>query len=89
MFGTRLTGSAAVVVPDLRAVLAATLAGAGITVLPRYLCDRELAEGRLVRLLDPEVPPINTLFLATRTGTTDLPHIAAVHAHLLRHAPEW
>ncbi|MFF5207693.1 LysR family transcriptional regulator [Streptosporangium sp. NPDC000396] len=89
VFGTRPTGSAAVVVPDLRGVLASTAAGAGVTVLPRYLCAGELASGRLVPLLEPEIPPINTLFLATRTGTATLPHIAAVHSRLLKQASLW
>lgn len=34
VFGVRLTGQAAVTVPDLRGVLAAAVAGAGISVLP-------------------------------------------------------
>src|SRR5215472_8513479 len=83
VFGTRPAGSAAVVAPDLRAVLVSTLAGAGITVLPRYLCAAELASGDLVALLDPQVPPINTLYLVTRSGAAALPHIAAVQTHLL------
>ncbi|REE99174.1 LysR family transcriptional regulator [Thermomonospora umbrina] len=89
VFGTRPTGDAAVVAPDLRGVLSATVAGAGVTVLPRYLCERELTSGGLVALLEPEIPPINTLYLAARTGTTGLPHIAAVRDHLLSEAPSW
>jgi DNA-binding transcriptional LysR family regulator len=86
VFGTRPAGSAAVVAPDLRAVLASTLAGVGVTVLPRYLCAGELASGDLVALLDPQVSPINTLYLVTRSGATALPHIAAVHSRLLTQA---
>ncbi|MFJ1787051.1 LysR family transcriptional regulator [Streptomyces anulatus] len=89
LFGKRPTCSAAVVVPDLRGVLAATVAGAGITVLPRYLCTEELASGTLVALLDPDIPPINTLYLAIRTGTVHAPHIAAVRSHLLMRARLW
>ncbi|ACY98899.1 LysR family transcriptional regulator [Thermomonospora curvata] len=89
VFGGRPSGQAAVVVPDLRGVLAAAAAGAGVTVLPRYLCEQQLASGELVALLQPEVPPINTLFLAARTGTADLPHIAAVRDHLLAQARSW
>ncbi|MFC6080162.1 LysR substrate-binding domain-containing protein [Sphaerisporangium aureirubrum] len=73
----------------LRGVLAAVSAGVGITVLPRYLCARELAGGELVALLQPEVPPINTLVLATRAGATSLPHIAAVQNELLAAARSW
>ncbi len=68
VFRTRLTARPAVVVPDLRGVLAAVVAGAGATVLPRYLCEAELASGALVELLTPEDPPINTGFLVARAG---------------------
>lgn len=57
-----------VVVPDLRGVLAAVAAGAGVTVLPRYLCEDDLASGALVPLVTPEDPPINTGFLVERAG---------------------
>ncbi|RBQ15562.1 LysR family transcriptional regulator [Spongiactinospora rosea] len=88
VFDTRLTRSPAVVVPDLRGVLAAVMAGAGATVLPRYLCAAELADGRLIALLEPELPPINTLFLASRAGTQH-PAARAVHGHLLLQGHAW
>lgn len=56
----------AAVVPDLRAVRSLTVAGAGFTVLPSYLCRKELAEGTLVSLMEPATPPANTIFLATK-----------------------
>ncbi len=84
VFGTRLTRRPAVVAPDLRGVLAAVAAGAGITVLPTYLCAAELADGRLHLLRRPPIPPINTLFLADRTGTAH-PATTAVRNHLLQH----
>ncbi|MFC4585169.1 LysR family transcriptional regulator [Sphaerisporangium corydalis] len=89
VFGARPAGGAAVVVPDLRAVLSATLAGAGVTVLPHHVCAAELAAGDLVALLRPEVPPAATLFLVTRAGAAALPHLAAVHETLLAAAPSW
>ncbi|WP_033442170.1 LysR family transcriptional regulator [Saccharothrix sp. NRRL B-16314] len=90
VFGHRpAAASAAVVVPDLRGVLAAVVAGAGITVLPRYLCAGEFASGALVPLLEPEIPPINTLYLATRAGSELTPAIAAVRAHLLMQSRLW
>ena len=58
--------TAAVVIPDLRGVLDAAVAGCGIAVLPRPLCAAALEAGTLVLLDDPEIPPIRTLFLATR-----------------------
>ncbi|RZS44861.1 DNA-binding transcriptional LysR family regulator [Herbihabitans rhizosphaerae] len=82
VFGTRATASPAVVVPDLRGVLAAVIEGAGVSVLPTYLCRHALESGALVMAHEPDEPPINTLFLATRTGTDRLPHIARVLARL-------
>lgn len=89
VFGSVPTTRAAVVVPDLRGVLSATVAGAGITVLPRYLCAHELSSGALVELLHPEVPPINTLYLATRPAADESPHVSTVRSHLLTQARLW
>ncbi|MCP9624807.1 LysR family transcriptional regulator [Nocardia otitidiscaviarum] len=88
VFDTRLTRTPSVVVPDLRGVLAAATAGAGITVLPTYLCANELADGRLHQLHNPAIPPINTLFVATRNGPTH-PAVTAVRGHLVRSAVGW
>ncbi|MEV2197436.1 LysR family transcriptional regulator [Streptomyces phaeochromogenes] len=89
VFGVRLTGQAAITVPDLRGVLAAVVAGAGISVLPRYLCLDELDSGALVTLLDPEDPPINTAYLARRPGAPDNPHVALVAERILAAGRTW
>ncbi|WP_405891070.1 LysR family transcriptional regulator [Streptomyces sp. NBC_00133] len=89
VFGTRLTAHAALTVPDLRGVLSAVAAGAGMSVLPRYLCQGELAAGTLVALLTPQDPPINTGYLVQRPGTTDNPHLTLVRDRLLREARDW
>ncbi|MFB7861196.1 LysR family transcriptional regulator [Streptomyces sp. NPDC056069] len=89
VFGRRLTGEAAVTVPDLRGVLAAVTAGAGLGVLPAYLCRAELASGALVALLEPEDPPINTAYLVRRPGTPDNPHVTLVHDRLLGAMRDW
>ncbi|MGW3662996.1 LysR family transcriptional regulator [Streptomyces sp. NPDC005141] len=89
VFGVRLSGQAAITVPDLRGVLAAVVAGAGITVLPRYLCQDELAAGALIALLTPEDPPINTGYLTQRPGPSDNPHVVLVRDRLLRAARTW
>jgi DNA-binding transcriptional LysR family regulator len=78
-----------VIVPDLRAVLACAAAGAGLAVLPRYLCATALRRGDVVALHDPAVPPLRTYFLAVRTGTLAMPHIARAHEWLLRAAGDW
>ncbi|MEU8974718.1 LysR family transcriptional regulator [Streptomyces monashensis] len=89
VFDSRPAASGAVVVPDLRAVLACAVAGAGLAVLPRYLCAPTLAEGAIVTLYDPAVPPLRTYFLAVRTGTLAMPHVARAHEWLQRAATRW
>lgn len=83
VFHTRPRHDAAVVVPDLNAVKTAVIAGAGYSVLPRYLCADAIDNGSLVVLHEPALPPINTLFLATRAAALTNPAVAAVHARLL------
>ncbi|MEO3783469.1 LysR family transcriptional regulator [Actinocorallia sp. B10E7] len=82
VFGVRLTVAPALVVPDLRGVLAAVAFGAGVSVLPRYLCASGLEAGTLVALLEPDDPPINTMFLVRRAGAPAGPHVTAVYRRL-------
>lgn len=89
VFGRRLGCSAAVTVPDLRGVLALVAAGAGFSVLPRYLCSAELASGALVLLADPEDPPINTGYLVQRPGSAAHPHVGLVRDQLVRAGRGW
>ena len=53
VFDSRPAASGTVIVPDLRAVLACAAAGAGLAVLPRYLCEHALERGEVVALHDP------------------------------------
>jgi DNA-binding transcriptional LysR family regulator len=89
VFDARPAGPGTVVVPDLRAVLACATAGAGLAVLPRYLCADALERGDVVALHEPAVPPLRTYFLVVRTGTLALPHIARAHERLQRAAADW
>ncbi|MFJ8586255.1 LysR family transcriptional regulator [Streptomyces sp. NPDC093595] len=89
VFDSKPAAAATVIAPDLRAVLESAASGAGLAVLPRYLCEQDLERGRLVALLDPPVPPLRTYFLVVRTGTLALPHIARAHESLLRAAVDW
>ncbi|MFG2789037.1 LysR family transcriptional regulator [Streptomyces sp. NPDC048419] len=89
VFDSRPGAPGAVIVPDLRAVLACAVAGAGLAVLPRYLCGTALERGEIVALHEPAVPPLRTYFLVVRTGTLAMPHIARAHEWLLRAATEW
>ena len=89
VFDSRPAAPGTVVVPDLRAVLACAIAGAGLAVLPRYLCAAALERGDVVALHEPTVPPLRTYFLVVRTGTLAMPHIARAHEWLLRAAADW
>ncbi|MDQ3716790.1 MAG: substrate-binding domain-containing protein [Actinomycetota bacterium] len=87
--GVAPSGRAVLVVPDLRGLRAAAVAGAGLTVLPRYLCAEDLAPGRLVSILDTDDPPINTLYLVTRAAVRTEPQISHAWSALLRQARDW
>ncbi|WP_205692787.1 LysR family transcriptional regulator [Cellulomonas sp. IC4_254] len=87
-FGKRSTARAAVTVPDLRGVVSAVTAGAGYSVLPRYLCQVELDAGDLVLLHDVDPAPGNTVHLVQRTGVA-APHVERVAARLLEVGPGW
>jgi DNA-binding transcriptional LysR family regulator len=89
VFDCRPAASGTVVVPDLRAVLACATAGAGLAVLPRYLCAPALEQGEVVALHEPAVAPLRTYFLVVRTGTLAMPHIVRAHESLLLAAAEW
>lgn len=89
VFGTRLTRTPDLVIADLRGVLAAVRAGAGISVLPTYLCAELLAGGELIALGDPEVPPLNTLYLARRPQVMGRPEVAAVLDRLVEAGRAW
>ncbi|MEU4061895.1 LysR family transcriptional regulator [Streptomyces wedmorensis] len=89
VFDGKPAAAATVIAPDLRAVRDSAASGAGLAVLPRYLCEEDLAAGRLVALLDPPVPPLRTYFLVARTGTLALSPLARAHEALLRAAADW
>jgi len=89
VFGEHLRTDATLVIDDLRGVLATVVAGAGVSVLPSYLCTDELARGELVQLVHPKKPPRNTIFLAWRTGSLRRAGLAAVYVELLQAAKSW
>lgn len=88
-FGRRPPNVTSLVVPDLRAVLAAVTAGAGVSVLPRYLVAPALESGLVVPLHHPEAAPLNTLYLAVGRTAPSSPALAAVRARLVQAAEEW
>lgn len=88
-FGRRPPNPVAMTVPDLRGVLAAVAAGAGISVLPRYIAAPALDAGDVVQLHRPEVAPLNTLYLATRRGAPAHPAVTVLRDRLQDAARTW
>ncbi|MET9122218.1 LysR family transcriptional regulator [Streptomyces sp. NPDC004528] len=87
-FQRRPPNPISVTVPDLRAVLMAVTADAGISVLPRYLVEPSLNSGSLEQLHHSQVPPLNTHYLVTRSGPTELA-VELVRRRLLDQASTW
>ncbi len=88
-FGRPLERAAGLVVPDLRAVCAAVAAGAGISVVPRYLAAGLLAAGELVELHRPARPPTTSISLAYRPAGLRRPGVELVKLALQRAAGGW
>ncbi|MEZ0111386.1 DNA-binding transcriptional LysR family regulator [Catenulispora sp. EB89] len=90
VFNQRLTAPTQLTtIPDLRGIRTAVVAGAGWTVLPKYLCRAELDSGALILLHEPDEAPLNTAYLVRRPGGSANPHVAEVRRHLLAAAKAW
>jgi DNA-binding transcriptional LysR family regulator len=89
VFGRIPETSAAVVIPDLRAVVQAVIAGAGITVIPRYLVENAIANNDLVELMKPAKPPVNQLYLVAQAQATMQARVSYVRDRILRSIDSW
>lgn len=69
---------AVAVVPSLTFLRDLAVAGAGATVLPDYLCQDVLDDGRLVRVFKGSVASTNTLYLVWRRAALRHPRIVFV-----------
>ncbi|MEU8414578.1 LysR family transcriptional regulator [Amycolatopsis japonica] len=87
-FGRRPPNRVAMVVPDLRAILAVVVTGAGASVLPRYIAASALEAGSVSIVHTPEMPPLNTIYLAHRSGTVR-PVVTLIRDRLLERARAW
>lgn len=79
----------AVIVPNLRALMTITIAGAGMTVLPRYYCDAEIRNGDLSELVEPRIPPSSRLMLVSTNRSLRVPRNKVVRDTLLRAKAQW
>lgn len=88
-FGRDPDMTAALVVPDLRALAAAAAAGSGITVLPSYLCSQLIAQGKLVELHRPDRAPANMIHLAWNRFSLRVPRNLFFRDAVARLAAPW
>lgn len=86
---TELADAPAVVMPDLRGVLAVAIAGGGVAVLPRSLVQPALDSGSLVEWVPPRSPPTISYCLATLVEGPRPSGVAAAVEELLSDAREW
>jgi DNA-binding transcriptional LysR family regulator len=87
-FGKTPETNATLVIPDLRAIVQSAKAGAGITVMPRYLVEEELASGELLELYKAAKPSVNQLYLVSRAKQIH-PRVTYVRDRILRASQSW
>jgi DNA-binding transcriptional LysR family regulator len=80
--------TATLVIPDLRAVVQSAKAGAGVTVVPRYLVEEELESGDLLELYKAPKPSANQLYLVSQ-GKKVHARVAYLRDRLMRASQSW
>jgi len=88
-FEQKPTNRVSLILPDLRGILEALIAGAGMSVLPRYVAQPALDEGRLHLLHTPSVGPLNTLYLVTSAHNQADGALNLLRTHLKEQAASW
>jgi len=66
IFGSDKLRQVPLIMPDLRALRDVAIAGAGVTVIPRYIAQDALERGELFELYQPPNRKYNTLYIAHR-----------------------
>ena len=83
VFRANVEVSARIVAPSLTLVRDLVVEGAGVSVLPDYLCQQALADRRLTLLHRPERDPVNRLFLVWRKAALRHPRTRFVRDRFL------
>jgi DNA-binding transcriptional LysR family regulator len=73
----------AIIAPDMRAIVRAVQAGAGLAVVPLYLAEPGIADDTLQVLHTPAKPVFNSLYLAMRRGREHVPRVHTVFTELI------
>lgn len=82
LFGEEMYRQASITVADLRVVKNLVCAGQGWSVLPDYLCRRELASGALIQLTTQRQTAENQFYLVWNKGSLRQPRILFVRDYL-------
>ncbi|MEV6397687.1 LysR family transcriptional regulator [Streptomyces sp. NPDC051907] len=73
-------------VADMRAVVSAVAAGAGLAVVPRYLAQEAIDAGALSLLHRSREPVTNPIYLGARRGREHAPGVRALFSRLTGHS---
>lgn len=88
VFSVQIDVQAAATVGDLRMVRSFLVAEQGYSVLPRYLCERQLQDKTLVLLHQPPDPPTNRLYLVWNRSSLRHPRVVFARDCLLTELKE-
>ncbi len=77
VLGHATTARALAICPSLTLLRDMAIEGAGVTVLPHYLCAEELENGRFEQLHYPPTDPTNVIYLCWRRTAMRNPRISA------------
>lgn len=86
-FGTRPDIVPRLVVPDLMVLADAVAGGAGVSVLPSYLCATLVTMRQMICLWAPEPPVTNSLWVTGRVRDRQRPEVVRVREALLSQPP--
>ena len=89
VFGAEVSDGAAVTLPDFRGVVRAVAAGAGVSVVPRYVAAGAIGRGELLELHAPQRLPRNPIALAWRPPALRRPGVETVRAIVRAAAAGW
>jgi DNA-binding transcriptional LysR family regulator len=82
IFGKRPDLVPVAVVPSLLMIQTMVESGRGISVLPRYICEHSLQQGRLKELWQPKESISNDLWIATRKVDRNKPEISQLKSFM-------
>ncbi len=89
IFQSGFEGKVCLMVNDLWSIETAAVAGIGVTVLPRYFCQKNLDAGKLILLYSPPKPFIHHFYLGFKDGALRNPYISLVRDTLKKAAKKY